>query len=338
VLDAGLEQAAAAVRQGIAEGGGASLPGMIFNLSKQITYTAATSGETRTVCAGRMECTMQNLADSLLDRSPQRLCPEEAANLSTFVVFNERRYVTSSAKRALVPGSDRVHQTPEGSFLDLMRNARDLLEMCGVSAPELATNREYVDAGCAPTFVWLWHPALGPLWQVVAQKVRGGSISRHSEVKLEVAELLWQDVSVDGSLRVFAENIVGHTDEATGRTVFSDRCARVRLERIQVENAGIDYDAEGNCFWKQAVAMQETCLVVLRGCSEFDARDVTFCGRVKLDVPDGYRMLVRSFLHARLYHLRCSMFFTLFSIYFRSPLVSPAQVLHFSFSVVLVRF
>ncbi len=45
--------------------------------------------------------------------------------------------VTSSAKRKLKPGSDQVHQTPDGSFLDLQRNARELLCRCGFDAPEV---------------------------------------------------------------------------------------------------------------------------------------------------------------------------------------------------------
>jgi hypothetical protein len=64
---AGLQKAHEAVLEGIRSGtGGASLPGIIFNLSKQITYTPATPpgsprGTPRTVHAGRMECTMQVL-------------------------------------------------------------------------------------------------------------------------------------------------------------------------------------------------------------------------------------------------------------------------------------
>lgn len=64
---------------------------------------------------------MQSLADALRERVPQRLADSEAAQLATFVVFNRRRYVTSSAKRALVPGSSAVHQTPEGALLRLAR-------------------------------------------------------------------------------------------------------------------------------------------------------------------------------------------------------------------------
>ena len=62
------------------------------------------------------------------------------SGLHTFVVFNKRRRVTSSAKRSRVPGSSILAQTPDGSFRDLMSNARELLlEHCGFSAvPEVA--------------------------------------------------------------------------------------------------------------------------------------------------------------------------------------------------------
>jgi UTP---glucose-1-phosphate uridylyltransferase len=89
-----------------------------------------------------------------------------------------------------------------GSFLDLMRNAADLLAAAGVHAPEMGSTEEYLRRGCVPPFVWLWHPAMGPLWSVVAQKICGGSIARGAEVELEIAEVLWRDVHVDGSLLV----------------------------------------------------------------------------------------------------------------------------------------
>ena len=54
------------------------------------------------------------------------------SELHTFVVFNKRRRVTSSAKRSRAPGSTVLAQTPDGSFRDLMANARELLlEHCG---------------------------------------------------------------------------------------------------------------------------------------------------------------------------------------------------------------
>jgi UTP---glucose-1-phosphate uridylyltransferase len=303
LVRAGLQPAAAAVREGLERcrhgvdtDGGASLPGMIFNLKKQITYTPAGEAASRSVQAGRMECTMQNLADSLTQRHAHQLDAAGASALDTFVVFNERRYVTSSAKRARVPGSDKIHQTPEGSFLDLMRNARDMLAVCGVDAPPLGSNAEYVAGGCVPAFVFLFHPALGPLWHVVAEKVQGGALAPRAEVHVELAELCWRDVSVDGSLRVLADQPVGHRAGAGGGggVAFSDACARVRLEGVTVRNAGVDCAAAGTCFWKQAVARRERCDLVLRGRSEFVARGVTLAGDLEFEVPDGFCMTVRA--------------------------------------------
>lgn len=37
-----------------------------------------------------------------------------------------------------------------------------------------------------PDFIFLFHPALGPLWHVIGQKLRGGAINQGSELVLEV--------------------------------------------------------------------------------------------------------------------------------------------------------
>jgi hypothetical protein len=61
-----------------------------------------------------------------------------------------------------------------------------------------------------PGFIFLFHPALGPLWDVIAQKIRGGSLLPGSELVLEVAEARLLDVKVDGSLLVTADAVMGH--------------------------------------------------------------------------------------------------------------------------------
>ena len=43
---------------------------------------------------------------------------------------------------------------------------------------------QYLEKG--PGFIFLYHPALGPLWDVIAQKVRGGALAHGSELVLEV--------------------------------------------------------------------------------------------------------------------------------------------------------
>ena len=47
------------MRAGVAAGGGAALPGMLFNAKKPVTYTDAITGKDCSVPAGRLECTMQ---------------------------------------------------------------------------------------------------------------------------------------------------------------------------------------------------------------------------------------------------------------------------------------
>ena len=86
-----------------------------------------------------MPC-LQNLVDSLPQTFDSPVPEELHGALNTFVVYNRRRCVTSSAKRRRAPGSTMVSQTPDGSFLDLMRNAYDLLVRCGLShVPQVCT-------------------------------------------------------------------------------------------------------------------------------------------------------------------------------------------------------
>lgn len=127
-----------------------------------------------------------------------------------------RPQVTSSAKRKLTPGSTRISQTPDGSFYSLQQNAAELLARCGVAAPPLGGVRDYLRRG--PGFLFLFHPGLGPMWEVVAHKVQGGALAERAEVQLEVAELSWRDVSVAGSLLVRADTPLGHLEAQQAAT------------------------------------------------------------------------------------------------------------------------
>ncbi len=44
------------------------MPGLIFNLKKKVAYHDPLSGQTQQLHAGRMECTMQNIADYMTDK------------------------------------------------------------------------------------------------------------------------------------------------------------------------------------------------------------------------------------------------------------------------------
>ncbi|XP_037497955.1 UTP--glucose-1-phosphate uridylyltransferase 3, chloroplastic isoform X2 [Jatropha curcas] len=145
-----------------------SLPGMVINTKKEITYEDH-FGNCHSVSGGRLECTMQNIADNFLNTYLSRSYQGVEDKLDTFIVYNERRRVTSSAKRKRKHTDNSLHQTPDGSLLDIFRNAYDLLSHCDIELPEIKGNDAYVDSG--PPFLIFLHPALGPLWNVTRQKV-----------------------------------------------------------------------------------------------------------------------------------------------------------------------
>ncbi|GLC45555.1 hypothetical protein PLESTB_001205700 [Pleodorina starrii] len=389
VLFVGLYGAKRIVAEAVSKGDGEQLlPGLIFNLNKKVSYTDPLGGGTREVTGGRMESTMQNLADYLTDSFDRPMDPRELpeSKLSTFLVSNLRRKVTSSAKKRRQPGSPRIAQTPDGSFYDLQRNAWQLLQRCGLAdVPEPGSTEQYLEKG--PGFIFLFHPALGPLWDVISQKVVGGSLTHGSELVLEVAEARLQQLHLDGSLQICAENVMGHTEtvglppvaaasaaasaaaqahhhhhhyqaaagaatsaaptlsisslhngtvemalgprgvahggpvqqqqqaaaagggggagggDAVGGGVspapggggllrYGRRCGRVQLVNVRVVNAGVDWQAPDNVYWKHQVSRRESCKVVLLGQSEFEAYDVTIAGSHTFVVPDGFRLTV----------------------------------------------
>ena len=67
------------------------------------------------------------------------------------------------------------------------------------------------------------------------------------------------------------------------------------MEGVTVRNKGVDWEASSsNVYWKHDVKRHEALRVVLRGRSEFDARDVVIEGDRLFDVPDRCRMEVRA--------------------------------------------
>ncbi|KAF2319152.1 hypothetical protein GH714_013602 [Hevea brasiliensis] len=247
-----------------------SLPGLILNTKKPIAYKDH---------FGNCHRCYQGVEDKL----------------DTFIVYNERRRVTSSAKRKRKRADKYLHQTPDGALLDILRNAYDLLSLCDIELAKVEGNDRYVNSG--PPFIIFLHPSLGPLWEVTRQKFCGGSISKGSELQLEVAEFLWRNVELDGSLIVIAANAMGSTRiDANGETIlqYGHRCGRCRLQNVKVLNKGIDWSCGENVYWKHSVQRFEAFKVILHGNAEFEANNVILEGNHVFEVPDGYKMKIIS--------------------------------------------
>lgn len=271
-----------------------SLPGMVLNVKKPIAYVD-NFGMKHCVSGGRLECTMQNIADKFLNTYPSRCYKVVEDGLDTFIVYNDRQKVTSSAKKSRGHTGKSLHQTPDGSLLDIMRNAYDLLSCCGIEIPKVERNDVYVDSG--PPFLIFLHPALGPLWEVTRQKFQGGFISKGSELQIEVAEFLWRDVQLRGSLIISSENVVGSVatnEDGEPILQYGRRCARCKFKNVKVLNDGIDWSSGENLYWKHDVQRFEALKIVLHGNAEFEAIDVIIQGNHVFNVPNGHRMQITS--------------------------------------------
>uniref|UniRef100_A0A1J3EFQ4 UDP-sugar pyrophosphorylase n=1 Tax=Noccaea caerulescens TaxID=107243 RepID=A0A1J3EFQ4_NOCCA len=269
-----------------------SLPNMVLNTKKRIEFIDQ-YGDYHSVMGGRLECTMQNIADNFSNKFTSRCQGSLEDKLDTFIVYNERRRVTSSAKKKKPHASAALHQTPDGALLDILRNAYDLLTECDIKLPMIEANDNYVDA--PPPYLILLHPALGPLWEVSRQKFKGGSISNCSELQLEIAEFSWNNVQVDGSLIITADNAMGSTTiNENGEPIlqYGLRCGRCKLHNVKVVNQGIDWNSKSNVYWRNDVNRLEACKIILHGKGEFEASNVTIQGNQVFEVPDGHRLKI----------------------------------------------
>jgi hypothetical protein len=184
--------------------------------------------------------------------------------------------------------SSDLLETPEGCLYDLLQNAHDLLtNYCGVSLPPLADVETYIQNG--PSFLFQYHPALGPLYSVIAQKIRGGKFDMNSEFKLEIAEVELLNLNLSGSLHIVAEQVMGEVS-VDGVLHYSEKVGRCHLNNVTVENRGIDRSAS-NIFWRGEIHRHKLCEILIHGDGEFYAENLTLRGNIKIEVPSGSRLI-----------------------------------------------
>lgn len=260
-------------------------PGRLVNMKNSV-HTQENSS--KTVPAGRLESTMQNIADYMIDSYTQRLNPITSKDLQTFVTYNVRRKTIAATKKSYEPGSSAL-ETPEGCFFEMMENHRELLvDHCGLQMPSQGSLEDNLKNG--PSFIVLFNPGLGPWYSVIAQKISGGQLTKGSELQLEIAELQLQDLYLEGSLLIKADNPLGKED-ASGIIYYGIETGKCILRSVKIINHGIDYKAN-NCYWKNEIARKEALEIILHGNAEFYADNVTFNGAHHFEVPDGHRMVV----------------------------------------------
>lgn len=263
-------------------------PGILINFKKAVYQNE--SGHMQEEEIGRLESTMQNIADGFSEIKAKPLSKGKRADLKTFLTYNARHKTISTAKREFVLGASLL-ETPEGCFLNVLKNSRELLvKHCGVKVPLLSGPKSFFTKG--PSFVFLYHPALGPLYSIIGQKMRKGRLFRGSELQLNIAELEMENLVLKGSLLIRAEAIMGQKN-AHGVLEYSNQVGKCVLRNVKVINQGIERDAP-NVFWRNEIFRKEVCSILIKGSGEFCAENVTLPGDLKIEIEDGIRVVAVS--------------------------------------------
>lgn len=264
------------------------LPGLLINMKTVAPFLNA-DGSITEMPAGRLETTMQNIADYIVDLFKSPLRSTEQSRLRTFATYNERRKTLSATKNSLTQGCSVVG-TPEGSLYDVLSNYQELFQNeCQWTLPSLEARE--VSATKPPPFLIQLHPAIGPIFALIGQKIRGGSLQAGSELRLELSEIDIEELHIDGSCRILADCVIGHPD-SDGIITYSERTGKCTLHRVRIRNKGINRDSSGP-YWRDDLCYNESFTLVLHGNAEFYAEDIEFEGDQEIEVADGQRMVAK---------------------------------------------
>lgn len=260
-------------------------PPFILNMKHEAEY-CSDKGKIEERHIGRMESTMQNIADAFkesgVNKKPRR---EE---LSTFITYSPRHKTISPIKRLLSAESppSQAHETPESALYDLMKGQRELLTKCGVAFSPLQEKEVFFKEG--PPFFLRFHPALGPFYAVIAEKFCGGSLALGASLELWIAELFLHNLQLQGALSIDAEQPLGQREG--GRLCYSEKAGRCFLKNVVVENRGLMKETSLEAVWKNQLKYEESLSIYLEGESELVGEDLVIKGSRRFHVPHGHRL------------------------------------------------
>lgn len=264
------------------------IPGQIINMKSKVPSLDA-KGQLISVPGGRLESTMQNIADYIIDKFPHRLSNDEFKDkLSNFILYHQRSKTISTTKKCYHPGGSS-YSTPEHAFYDMLSNHHTLLKQCGFDLPQWIEINEYLLKG--PNFIFLFHPGLGPLYSVIRQKIRQGLLHQGAELQLEIAEIDIEKLSLDGSLVIRSKTPLGGFNSLNILEYGNE--SRVTLKNISVRNLGIDREQTRD-YWKNAFVRKECVEIDLEEGSEFYAENLTLEGSHHFVVPSHHRLTLSS--------------------------------------------
>ena len=233
------------------------LPGIVFNAKSKVPFL--TEHGVKETLGGRLESTMQNIADHL---TAQTLGSEvNQKELRTFLLNNDREKTISVTKKEMKKG-ESLAETPMQAWLDKLKAAYLLFENeCDFKLPPF------------PEAVIEYSPSLGPLYSIIKQKVKNGALKKGSELLIEGEMVAIDGLDIDGSIKIIAPE------------------GRVFLKNIVVTNKGLNLRKK-NTFWQETATL-ESLVIECEEHAEFWAENVTFNKPLHLIVPRGHRTVAK---------------------------------------------
>lgn len=236
------------------------LPGLMVNL-KSKKRCVGENGEVSEVASGRLECMMQAVSELFGAKSEEKL--------ETYLTTTPREKTISVTKKKWLPGGSLL-ETPQGAYYDLLHLHTHLLQECGMQLSSFSSREEFASQG--PSHLFLFEKALGPFYSIIKEKIRGGQMKRGSAWLLELAEVYFENLHLEGSFCL------------TG-----DQRGHCHFENVKVVNRGVSREAHQD-FWKGKVDHIESLHIHFEGIGECIALDVEFYGDQRWVVPEGRRL------------------------------------------------
>ncbi len=256
------------------------LPGLTINLKTEI-FSKDKLKTADKLKAARLESMMQNISDNILDFRKEKIKKTDLFNLKTFLVLSDRKKTISTTKVAYKKKIS-ILETPQRCYFDMLLNYHDLLKnYCHVKMPKMPSFNEYLIKG--PSFICDINPMMGPLYSIISKKIKKGKIYGGSEIKLEVAEVLIENLSLNGSLLI--ETNLIQSKKNVYNTSF---CV---LKNVKVKNLGIDKAANNN-FWQNDIKRKEYLKIFLGKSSQCYIESVEFINTHEIIVPSFHKMFV----------------------------------------------
>jgi len=196
--------------------------------------------------------------------------------------LSERRKTISTTKNVYIEGKDFL-ETPIKCFYDVLSNYEDLLKNhCKIDMPKMPDIKDFILKG--PSFICSLNPMLGPLYSEISKKIKGGKIIYGSEIKLEIAELLLENIYLDGSL-IIETNLITNSNNNIYNT---SSCV---LNNVTIKNLGVDKETN-NIYLENKIKRKEFFKIILGENSHFYANNIEFFNTHEIIVPSFHKMFI----------------------------------------------